>query len=728
MSYTDFIEAKAAPPQRSGFSAGELNPHLFPWQDGCVRRALEAGRFALFEDCGLGKTIQQGAWAKAVCEHADGRVLIVAPLCVGDQTIADLARFGIATGRTGDDRIHVINYERLHQINAAEFSGVVLDESSILKSVDGRTKQRIIEMFADTPYKLACTATPAPNDVTELGNHAEFLDVMSNAEMLASFFVNKGMGRQSWQVKGHAVEAFYQWLSTWSVFVATPSDLGADDSQHKLPPIVYEGHMVKVDAVSDGHLFFMGLGGISDRSKMRRQTLAPRVAHAAELLAGTEQAIAWCGLNAEQDALTKAMAGDCVSISGSDSIDSKREKIAAFLEGRSRVLVTKPKIVGFGMNFQCAAHQVFVGLGDSYESYYQATRRSWRFGQTRPVKIDIVLSDVEGEVLANVKRKEREALTIQRAMAGRMAKYQSGCVEVKEDSSVDANVGDGWTMNHGDCVEAMRLLEPASVDFSVFSPPFSSLYTYSASARDMGNCRGSEEFFVHFKFFVTELLRIMKPGRIVACHCAQLGLTKGAHGHIGLQDFRGGLISAFEGGGFYYHGEVCIDKCPQAQAIRTKSKSLLFVQLEKDSSWSRPGLADYIILLRKPGDNGTPIKNDLSREEWIEWARPIWYGIRESDTLSAAAGRDEKDEKHICPLQLGAIQRCLRLWSNPGELVFSPFAGIGSEGYQAILEGRRFLGCELKPSYYRQAMKNLRTAAAKVREQTLFAEVDDDDV
>ena len=727
MAYLDFVNRKGSRSRSSGIdvAAADLNAALFDWQKSCVRRSLSIGRFALFEDCGLGKTIQQGSWAHEVARHSGSRVLIVAPLCVGDQTIAELQRFGIDSGRDETSRIQVINYERLHKVDASQFAGVVLDESSILKSVDGKTKQRILEMFADTPYKLACTATPAPNDVTELGNHAEFLGVMTNAEMLASFFVNKGQGRQSWELKGHASEAFYEWLATWSVFVSSPADLGADASSHVLPPIDYRGHMVKVDETTGGHLFFMGMGGIKDRSRIRRQTLEARVGAARAILLEDlgRQSIAWCGLNAEQESLAKSIGDDCVSVSGSDSPDQKRAKIDAFLKGDARVLVTKPKIVGFGMNFQCASHQVFVGLGDSYELYYQAVRRSWRFGQEDPVTIDIVLSDIEGEVLANVQRKERAALEMQKTMAGRMAEYQKGRVEVKDDATIESSHGDGWELLHGDCVEAMRIMDDSSVDFSVFSPPFSSLYTYSASARDMGNCRGSAEFFDHFGYFVAELLRILKPGRVAAVHCQQIGLTKARAGHIGLEDFRGDLIRASEQAGFYYHGEVCIDKCPQAQAIRTKSKSLLFVQLEKDSSWSRPGLADYIIILRKPGENAEPIKNNLSREEWIQWARPIWYGIRESDTLSAAAGRDEKDEKHICPLQLGTIERCVRLWSNPGETVFSPFAGVGSEGYQSILEGRRFLGVELKPSYYRQARRNLEAAAAKMREVDLFGEV-----
>jgi len=721
MRYEEFLSQKVAPPKRDGIEGALLNQHLFDWQKVCVRRALKAGRFALFEDCGLGKTIQQGAWADTVAAATNGRVLIVAPLCVSEQTIGELARFGIDVSRSDDARIQITNYEQLHKIEPGMFSGVVLDESSILKSIDGKTKSRILKMFRDTPFKLACTATPAPNDVTELGNHAEFLGVMTNAEMMASFFFNKGEREQKWSMKGHAVEAFYRWLSTWSVYVGAPSDLGYPDNGFILPKIEIESAIVRAEIQSDGCLFFMGLGGIRERGQVRRQTIDERVDMARRVIQSTdEQVIAWCGLNDEQSKLAAAINGESVSVSGSDSMESKQEKIVAFLAGDARVLVTKPKIVGFGMNFQCASRQVFVGLGDSYEQYYQAIRRSWRFGQTKPVTVTIVLSDTESEILENVKRKERIALKTQRAMAGRMAAYQKGDIEVKDDDSIETTTGDGWTLHHGDCVEVMDRMEPESVDLSVFSPPFSSLYTYSASHRDMGNCRGKDEFFEHFAFVIEGLMRVTKPGRLVACHCQQIPTMKAKDGVIGLTDFRGDLIRAFMEKDFIYHGEVAIDKCPQAQAIRTKAKSLLFVQLEKDSSWMRMALADYILVFRKPGENPTPIKNDLTREEWIEWARPIWYGISESNTLSKAEAREEKDEKHICPLQLGTIQRCVRLWSSKGDLVFSPFAGIGSEGYQSLLEGRRFEGAELKPSYARAAVKNLKAAVKVASTPLLF--------
>lgn len=281
--------------------------------------------------------------------------------------------------------------------------------------------------------------------------------------------------------------------------------------------------------------------------------------------------------------------------------------------------------------------------------------------------------------------------------------------------------GDGWRVTNGDCIDGVGAMDENSVDLSVYSPPFISLYTYTASARDMGNCANAREFFEHFGFLITELLRVTKPGRHTCVHVQQVAAMLERDGYIGLKDFRGDTIRAFQAGGWIYHGEVCIDKDPQAQAIRTKSKGLLFVQMRKDSSWSRPALADYVLVFRKPGENAVPIQPDISNEDWIHWARPIWYGIRESDTLHVAEARGEEDERHICPLQLGTIERCIRLWSNPGELVLSPFAGIGSEGYEAIRLGRRFAGFELKPQYASVAAKNLRAAEHARSQGTLFA-------
>lgn len=286
---------------------------------------------------------------------------------------------------------------------------------------------------------------------------------------------------------------------------------------------------------------------------------------------------------------------------------------------------------------------------------------------------------------------------------------------------IDQAEGEGWVLFNGDSAEVLAGLPDHSVDLSIFSPPFQSLFTYSASERDLGNSHDPALFWHHFGFISEQLLRVTKPGRLICVHVAQIVSTKAYHGEIGLIDFRGDTIRHFREQGWIHHGEVVIDKDPQAQAIRTKSKSLLFVQLEKDASWLRPALADFILVFRAPGENATPIHPDISRDDWISWARPIWYGIRESDTLNVAAARENDDERHICPLQLGTIERCIRLWSNPGEAVLSPFAGIGSEGYEAIRLGRRFVGVELKPSYFRVAAKNISAAVASTQQVDLFA-------
>jgi len=309
--------------------------------------------------------------------------------------------------------------------------------------------------------------------------------------------------------------------------------------------------------------------------------------------------------------------------------------------------------------------------------------------------------------------------------------------------------GSNWALYNGDSAEIMKGLPSESVDLSLFSPPFGALFVYSNTERDLGNSKNADEFFTHFAYITSEIYRVMKPGRNVCVHVAQLPLTKQTDGVIGIKDFRGDVIRHFVAQNFIFHGEVCIDKDPQAQAIRTHNKGLLFVQLKKDSSWLRPAFADYVLVFRKPGENAVAIHPNISNDDWIKWAHPlwqiettdedralfdsselfdlapgtplIWYGIRESDTLQGMReARDEKDGKHICPLQLGTIERCVRLWSNPGELVFSPFAGIGSEPYQAVKFGRRGLGIELKPQYYSVAVKNLQQAEREAMSGSLF--------
>lgn len=367
-----------------------------------------------------------------------------------------------------------------------------------------------------------------------------------------------------------------------------------------------------------------------------------------------------------------------------------------------------------GMNFQSCARQVFVGLGDSYEQYYQAIRRCWRFGQAQPVNVHIILTDIETEIYANVLRKQDDFQRMRRGVMDHVSEFQrlDGGATMAQTDTYQTNEasGNGWRVMLGDSAERISEIPDASVDLSIFSPPFYSLFQYSNSARDLGNCRTTAEFWDHFAWIRDGLLRVMKPGRNVCVHVAQTATTMAHHGEIGIEDLRGPAIAHFKAGGFTYHGDVIIDKNPQAQAIRTHSKSLLFVQKNKDSAWLRPALVDYILVFRAPGENATPVIADFSNEDWIAWAHGVWCDIRESDTLNTMEGKGQDDERHICPLQLGTIHRCVRLWSNPGETVFSPFAGIGSELYEAIKLKRRALGIELKESYWRTAAKNCRRA------------------
>lgn len=732
MDYQDFLTSKTIVVRPAGHRIEDeaIHPSLFPFQRDLVRWAIRKGRAAIFADTGLGKTRMQIEWARLTGE----RTLIVAPLAVAQQTVREGAEVGVEivyARKPVDDPIVITNYEMVEHFNPDDFGAVVLDESSILKNYSGVTRNKLIEMFSATPYRLACTATPAPNDVAEFANHAEFLGIMSRVEMLATFFVHDDQG---WRLKGHARDPFYRWMASWGMTVRRPSDLGYEDGDFALPKLAIEAHIADVEWSPDGKLFADGLSGITERTQVRKQTITERATKVAELVNAdrSEPWIVWVGLNDEQAAVAELIP-DAIVVEGAQSPDEKAELLLGFQDGKHRVLVTKPSIAGFGLNFQHCARMAFMGIGDSYEQYYQAIRRCWRYGQTRPVEAHVVLSDPEQHIYNNVLRKEREATDAAEAMVRHVAEYEReeimGANEDKFTYATDDVAGEGWEFKLGDSCERLAEVPDESVGLSVFSPPFESLYTYSPTERDLGNSASSGEFWDHFSWISSNLLRVLKPGRLAAVHVQQLPTTKTVDGFIGMRDFRGATIAHFISQGFIYHGEICIDKDPQAQAIRTKAKSLMFVQLHKDSSWMRPALADYILLFRKPGDNPEPIVNEwVSNEDWIAWARPIWYNIRESDTLNVAEARSNDDERHIAPLQLETIRRAVLLWSNPGDTVLSPFGGIASEGYVSLREGRQFVGIELKPEYFRVGVRNLRRAEQERDSGTLLDLLIDDDV
>jgi len=725
MDYSEFLDSKSRVAPSVGLSAvPELNSKLFDWQRDVVTWALKRGRACVWAGTGLGKTAMQLEWARCV----PGKVLILAPLAVAQQTVAEAAKFGIdatiGVSRDGKPagKITVTNYEMLNKFDVSEYTGIVLDESSILKSFSGKIRTEILTTFHDTPYKLACTATPAPNDSIELANHAEFVGVMTRQEMLATFFYHDGGDTSEWTLKGHAVEPFWRWIASWAIMVRNPADIGYSADGFDLPELHIIEHPVETGIRADETaLFAMPVQGMAEQRRMRRQTLSARVQAVVDLVNNSGDTwLIWCELNDESSALAAAIP-DSIEVRGDMDYSEKESALLGFARGEIGVLITKPKIAGFGMNWQACHRLAYVGLSYSYEQFYQSVRRCWRYGQTHEVEAHVIVTDVERDVLTTIKRKQTDhdtmVIEMGRYMKDTIMHNLKGLERDTIEYTEDISKGPDWELRLGDCVEAARAMPDNSIDYSVFSPPFASLYTYSASDRDMGNCAGRETFMEHYAYLVTEQFRITKPGRLLSFHCMNLPSSKQFDGEIGLKDFRGMLIDLYVKAGFIFHSEVCIWKDPVTAMQRTKAIGLLWKQLKKDSSLSRQGIPDYVVTMRKPGDNLDRIAHSEESYPvayWQKIASPVWTDINPSDTLQKQSAREDADERHIAPLQLEVIRRCIELWTNPGDLVMSPFAGIGSEGYVSIRNGRRFLGVELKKSYYEQAVRNLSSANSQL--------------
>lgn len=415
--YLEFLKNKNYVLESSGFDIdkSELNPMLYDFQKDIVRWALAKGRACVFADCGLGKTPIQLSWAHQVHRHTKGKVLILAPLAVAGQTEREAHKFGYTAKICESqedciDGINITNYEKLDKFVANEFSGVVLDESSILKSYTGKVRTSIIENFANVPFKLACTATPAPNDYMELGNHAEFCGVMTRSEMLSMFFVHDGGQTSKWRLKGHAKDVFWQWMASWSVFIDNPRNLGYEISGYDLPKLNINEIVVDADVPYTESLT------LTERRQARKDSLELRCKKAAELVnESDEQWLVWCDLNDEGNMLESVIT-DSKNVQGSDTNSYKTETMLSFSDGRLKCLVSKPKIAGFGMNWQNCHNMIFTGLSDSYEAFYQAVRRCWRFGQEYEVNVYIIISAKEGCVKENIERKEADFIAMQKAM------------------------------------------------------------------------------------------------------------------------------------------------------------------------------------------------------------------------------------------------------------------------------------------------------------------------
>lgn len=729
--YRNLVNSKRFVDVNAGFDVDEslLNTHLKDFQRMCVKWALKRGRVALFEDTGLGKTIQFLSWARCVCDYTGGKVLVLSPLCVAHQTVKEAEKFdikGVDYSRgviNVDSDIVVTNYEMIDKFDISQFVGVVLDEGSIIKNESGKTKELIVNSFRNTPYRLTCTATPSPNDFMELGTQAEFLGVMTMSEMLAMFFVNDSKENVKWRLKGHGVEKFWEWLATWAIVIKKPSDLGFSDEGYILPKLNIIEHVVDSNSsVEDGKLFSMPAQSLNEVRREKRESIQARSDAIAQLVnSSDEQWVVWCDLNDESKALCSCIE-QSLEVEGSQSVDVKEHRIGDFNSGKLKVLITKPKIAGFGSNWQHTHNMVHSSINYSWEMFYQTIRRQWRFGQVKEVNVHVFRTTNESYVwkVMQDKQKKNEEMSVR--MIGKMKNIMIEKIKSsdKQEMTYESDVykADRFTLYKGDCVEVMhREIGDNSVDYSIFSPPFSSLYTFSNSAFDMSNTNDDEMFMNQLRYCVDELYRITKPGRLLSFHCINLTTTKHKDGVIGLRDFRGELIKMFCDSGFIYHSEVTIWKDPVVAMQRTKALGLLWKQIKKDSSMCRQGLADYLVTMRKPGDNVQAIshtEDEFPVDLWSRYASPVWFDIDQGDTLNRSEARENEDERHISALQLGVIRRALKLWTNPNDVVFTPFLGIGSEVFVALQEGRRGMGIELKPKYFDVAVRNCESATRQM--------------
>ena len=744
-----------------------LADYLFDYQAWTVKLALERERFAIFAMTGMGKTAMQLEWARQILMVIGGRILIVAPLNICAQTRAEAERFygyemvadltdrrALNEWLASGEGIGITNYEKLDGCSEPlAVTGLVLDESSVLKASMGSRRTSVIAAAKGLRFKLCCSATPAPNDRLEYAEHAYFLDVVrSTREFLAAFFVNRD---GEWQLKRHGVSAFYRHLAAWSVFMRDPRAYGFDDHTMDLPALnvhyprvaLTEEQRVSArgwEAGNQPSFFGATPGGITSRTKLVqiangfelggekiRRFLSAKpdtVARIANKTHGDEQVLVWVNYD-EEAAQLADLIPEAVVLSGKTKMGDRTDILTAFARGEGpRVLIAKPRMFAHGLNLQSCRIMVFSSMTDSFESWFQAIRRCHRYGQTRPVEVYIPLTELDDAICQNVLSKEatfRQDGELQEAAYVSVLRPSDSTerhlLMTLPQPEIDRMATDRWTLVQADCIAHMPTMPEGSMDLAVFSPPFANLFTYSSAAGDMGNVKSDDEYRLQWEFFVTELIRVMRPGRIVVVHCMDVIRFAGAHGYRHTYDYPSDLRQAMENAGFIYRARIAIDKNPQAQATRTKDQNLLFVTLKRDALQSHPQASECVLVFTTPGESTVPvIADDVTNQEWITWAHHVWYDIRETDVLNAALGKEHEDERHICPLQLGLIERCVRIWSNRGETVFSPFAGIGSEGVEALRWGRNFYGIELKESYFQTAASFLTQAAAESDQPTLF--------
>lgn len=742
--YMQFLERKKKIHIESGFDVDTktMNPKLFEFQKFVTQRALKKGRYAVFSGTGTGKTFMQETWANEVTNHTNKPVLILAPFAVSGQTILEGSKINITVKHLFEaindgsflntkQGIFIINYDQLENIQdyIHLFGGVALDEGSILKNFEGATRNKLVDWFSNTPYKAVFTATPSPNDPMELGNYSEFLNVMSRNEMLAMYFVHDGGETSKWRLKGHAKKRFWEWVSTWAIMFQHPRDIGFEQDGFDLPPLNLIEKQIITSKRDNGLLFNDVAVSATTFNQELRFTKVERLDEVASIVNNsTESFIVWVKQNEEAD-LIKKLIPDAIEVRGDDKPEYKEKMLLDFANSKFRVLITKTKIAGMGLNFQSCHNQVFASLDFSFEQVFQAIRRSLRFGQKFAVNVWLITTDTTINVIETFKRKQIQFEDMQKEMTKESNKNLLKDKKIKMERIFEEYKTDNFHLQLGDCVQLIQTIPDESIGFSVFSPPFASLYTYSDQLEDMGNSKDYKEFLIQFDFLVKELYRVLMSGRNVAVHCMDLPIQKGKEGFIGLRSFSNMIINSFESAGFIFHSEIVCWKNPVTEMQRTKALGLLHKQIKKDSTMSRVGIPDKVLVFRKDGERNNPVTHQdtdpnkldyLPVNLWQKYASPVWMDIDFGKTLNAREGRDAEDERHIAPLSLEIIERCLHLWSNENDTVLTPFGGIGSESYQSILMNRRAISFELKKSYYDVSVKNCLDAENKKNIQKLF--------
>ncbi len=777
MTYKELLETKVKTHTDSGFDHSGGWAHLYPFQEFCVKLALKKGRFAMFEDCGLGKTRQQLTWANEVVKHTNKPVILLDPLAVVPQTKQEGQNIGIQVLDLELDEsqldlspaIYIINYEQLDNVRTSEFSGVILDESSIIKNFEGAYRNVLIERFALTPYKLCCTATPSPNDPMELGNHAEFLNVMSYTEMLAMYFVHDGGETAKWRIKGHAEQLFWDFISSWSIMLSNPSDIGFSDEGYDLPALNYIEKLIITEKKNNGILFNDTAISATTHNAELRLTKIARLNDVVDIVKSLpdESFIIWVKQNEEGETLRKLFDEHGITgyfeVKGSDTPEWKKTKLLSFANNEYPILISKNKIAGFGMNFQNCHNMIFASPDFSFEALYQSIRREWRFGQVHAVNVWLIVTDTMQNVIQSIRNKQAQFEQMQKAMQLSMNRsFNKAHKKIDRENKIYRSAHADLRL--GDSLQLIDTLPDESIGFSIWSPPFPELYVYSDEIEDLGNCKNYDEFMQFFSFIPEKLFRVMWSGRNVAIHCMDTPIQKGKEGYIGLRDFSGKIIEAMTAAGFIYHSRVTIWKDPVTEMQRTKALGLLHKQVKKDAAMSRVGIPDYLLVFRKPGEHDHPVKCGIDVNTWQQYAsptwddwrnkdhskvelmdtidamkaqiiamqsgnkfdapanfhEPIWMNIDYGETLNKTEARSENDERHICPLQLQTIERATILWSNGGDTCLSMFGGIGSEPFKFIQLNRKAIAFELKTAYFDVMVKNVKNAESLKQQATLF--------